>query len=105
MQESTQANDFVLEITEEQSITFIEICQKCNLKEEELQEMLEHGLFEDNGTKTVNLTTLKRIESAYRLQADLGVNIPGAALALELLDELQLLRSELDFLRKHLATA
>lgn len=33
-----------------------------------------------------------RVQRAVRLQQDLGVNLPGVALALELLDELEALR-------------
>jgi chaperone modulatory protein CbpM len=33
-----------------------------------------------------------RVQRAVRLQQDLGVNLPGVALALELLDELETLR-------------
>lgn len=101
MQQSNTQNE-VLELVEERSITFTQICQKYKVMEEDLEEMLAHGLFEDNGTKTVTLSMLRRIESAYRLKNDLGVNIPGAALALELMDELQLLRDEIDFLHKYL---
>jgi chaperone modulatory protein CbpM len=32
---------------------------------------------------------------AWRLQRDLGVNLPGAALALQLLDEVETLRAQL----------
>ena len=36
---------------------------------------------------------VKRIQVTIRLQRDLGVNLPGAALALDLLDELEHLRN------------
>ena len=35
-----------------------------------------------------------RVQRALRLQQDLGVNLPGVALALELLDELETLRRQ-----------
>ncbi len=38
---------------------------------------------------------MKRVRCAMRLTRDLGVNYAGAALALDLLDELDLLRARL----------
>ncbi|UUZ66040.1 chaperone modulator CbpM [Polaromonas sp. P1-6] len=38
---------------------------------------------------------MHRAQVALRLQRDLGVNLAGAALALELLDEMQSLRTQL----------
>lgn len=38
---------------------------------------------------------LKRIRAVLRLQQDLGVNLPGAGLALELLDEIESLKKQL----------
>jgi chaperone modulatory protein CbpM len=37
---------------------------------------------------------VRRTKVAWRLQHDLGVNLPGAALALQLLDELETLRAQ-----------
>ena len=39
--------------------------------------------------------SLERARRAFRLQQDLGVNVAGAALALNLLDELDRLRTDL----------
>jgi chaperone modulatory protein CbpM len=40
-------------------------------------------------------TTIVRIEKARRLQRDLGVNLPGIALALQLLDRIEALEARL----------
>lgn len=42
--------------------------------------------------------SLSRVQAAMRLQHDLGVNLSGIALVLELLDELQGLRERLSLL-------
>ncbi|MBP1152859.1 hypothetical protein JOD69_004728 [Methylocaldum sp. RMAD-M] len=39
-----------------------------------------------------NTAALRRLQTALHLQRDLGVNLPGAALALDLLEELEALR-------------
>jgi chaperone modulatory protein CbpM len=43
---------------------------------------------------------LKRIRTVLRLQHDLGVNLPGAGLALELLDEIDNLKKQLSIRNK-----
>lgn len=93
-------------IEESTTISFIEVCQKYAIPEELLIEMIEEGLFPDHPADpkkiTLNQKALQRIESAFRLHRDLGINLPGVALALELVDEMVSLRQELEILRKHL---
>jgi chaperone modulatory protein CbpM len=89
---------------DETTFSFTEICQQYHMPKEILLEMLEHGLISTLTTSAekanFNQTMVKRIQSAYRLQCDLGVNSPGAVLALELLDELEQLRKELNILQR-----
>jgi len=86
-------------------ISFIEICQKCNISEQMLLEMIEHGLLHHevhySNKIHVDSKTFLRIQSASRLHQDLGINIPGVVLALELLDELEKITSEFDILHHH----
>lgn len=89
---------------ENTTISYLEICQTCNISEEVLHEMLEHGLFNEPTTPKKNYleaTSLARIQAAARLHQDLNVNIPGVVLVLELLDELQQLKNELHILQHH----
>jgi chaperone modulatory protein CbpM len=44
-------------------------------------------------------TALRRARTALRLQRDLEINLPGVALALELMEELDALRRELSGLK------
>lgn len=91
-------------IEESTTVSFSEVCVKYNIPEELLTEMIEYGLFSPQSvTKQTQLNPndLRRMESAFRLHNDLGVNLPGVALALDLLDELSELRKELDILRRH----
>jgi len=41
-----------------------------------------------------------RVQEAIRLQRDLGINLPGTALALELLDEVKALRQQVSSLQR-----
>lgn len=93
-------------MNEHASISFVEVCQKCNISEVMLLEMMEHGLLGQQCMQTKQRSfdegMLHRIQVACRLQEDLEVNLPGAVLALELMDELAQMREELSMLQHHL---
>ncbi len=92
-------------IEETTTISFNEVCRKYNIPKELLIDMIEQGLFPTQTTQVEQVAldqkALRRLESAFRLHRDLGINLPGVALALELLEEMEKMRSELDILRKH----
>jgi chaperone modulatory protein CbpM len=82
-----------------------ELCEICQINEAYLQDLVEYDVI----TITVPLQTvefdldhLNRIKTALRLQRDLEVNMAGAALILDLLDELHDLRARADILERHL---
>ncbi len=85
-------------------ISFTQVIHQYQIPEDVLIELLEHGLFSDITLPIKQLTfnppMLKRIQSAQRLQDDLSINSPGVVLVLELHDELEALRRELDILRR-----
>ncbi|MCP0913976.1 MULTISPECIES: chaperone modulator CbpM [Legionella] len=93
-------------VDENHTVSFIEVCEKYDISEELLQGMLEQGLFshppKDVKNLQIDYAMVRRIQSAKRLQQDLGVNIPGVVLVLELLEELEQLRSELSILQRHM---
>lgn len=72
------------------------MCECCGISGELVREMIEEGLLAPRGENSREWifcgTDVKRVQVALRLQQDLRVNLPGAALALELLEELQELR-------------
>lgn len=92
-------------IEESTTISFTEVCHKYNIPKELLIEMIEQGLFPNQPTELAQIAldqkALRRIESAFRLHRDLGINLPGVALALELLEEIEQLHKELGILKKH----
>lgn len=92
-------------IEETMTISFQEVCRKYHIPKELLLEMVEHGLFSNETTKAehlqLNQKDLRKIESAFRLHRDLGINLPGVALALDLLEKIDQLNEELNILRKH----
>ena len=77
--------------------TLSEACTLCKVQDTLIKDMVQEGLISPAGSSSrdwhFGAQELKRIQITVRLQRDLGVNLPGAALALDLLEELELLRS------------
>lgn len=88
------------EILEERyEYTLAEICRDCSVHEEFIIDLVHEGVLDPKGTATVHwrfsAVSVLRVHKTLRLQRDLGVNLAGAALALELLDEINALRERL----------
>ena len=87
-------------ILEEQTdLTISEVCQACAVQVETIVELVDEGVLSPIGREPHRWrftgTHLRRATVAIRLQRDLGVNLAGAALALQLLDELENLQARL----------
>lgn len=86
-------------------VSFNELCAHYKISEPLLIEMLEQGLLDKPSTDlkqlNLDLKDIQRIESAFRLHKDLGINMPGVTLVLELLDKLDQMHQELEILRRH----
>ncbi len=87
-------------ILEEQSeLTLIELSQACAVQVECIVELVDEGVLAPVGREPDRWRFggmhIRRATVALRLQRDLGVNLAGAALALELLDEVEWLRTQL----------
>lgn len=87
-------------ILEEQAdLTLTELCRRGGLRAEIVIELVEEGVLTPQGTRPETwLFTgvhMHRARVAVRLQRDLGVNHAGAALALQLLDEIETLKARL----------
>ncbi len=86
-------------LDEEIELTLGELCRACRLPADEVIEMVEQGLIDPRGREPARWRftgmSLRRVRCAQRLQRDLGMNMPGAALAIDLLDELKRLRMRL----------
>ncbi|HTL93615.1 MAG TPA: chaperone modulator CbpM [Steroidobacteraceae bacterium] len=85
-------------------IAVSEICQLCRLDLEAVMELAQLGIVSSRerlpGEWQVAATALPRLRVAGRLIRDLGVNVSGAALALELLDAQRALESRLRHLER-----
>ena len=86
-------------LDEQTELTMAELCRACAAQAERIIELVEEGLLEPIGPEPARWrftgVNLRRARVAVRLQRDLGVNLAGAALALQLLDEVDALRLRL----------
>lgn len=87
-------------ILEDDRLTLAQLCQACNVHTEWVISLVEEGILEPEGKEThqwhFSGSTLVRVRSALRLQQDLGVNLAGIGLALDLMEELENLRVQLN---------
>lgn len=88
------------EIFEEDiELSFADLCRLCRLPAERVLELVEEGIAEPVGRDATQWrfqsVSVKRVRRALHLKRDLGVNTAGAALAVDLLEELDRLRARL----------
>ena len=80
-------------------ITIVELCEVCSVEIKLVDEMVDEGILEptDGGSEKRRFpySSVRRTRTVIHLQRDLGLNLAGAALALELLDRIQNLRAQL----------
>jgi chaperone modulatory protein CbpM len=80
-------------------LSLAEMCRACRLPAEQLFELVEEGVVEPLGRDPAQWrfrgVSVRRVRCAVRLEHDLGVNVAGAALVLDLLEELEAMRARL----------
>ncbi len=87
-------------------LSLVNICRYCSLPAESIINMVEQGMIDPIDPSLsysqwqFHRTSLLRIQSALRLQRDLELNLSGAILALELLDEIKELRQQVAYLQR-----
>lgn len=86
---------------EELHISLVEFCQICQINSTEVIEMVQEGILEPVSGVSYqewhfNSVAINRLRTAKRLQQDLQINLPGIALALDLLQEINRLRKRLE---------
>lgn len=95
----TDANGLRGQLIEEQTlITLDELCHNCSVETEQVVTLVREGILdpvtdslegEPSARWQFHIASIRRVRTVVRLQRDLGVNLPGAALALELLDRIE----------------
>jgi len=88
------------EIVEQYTVLSVDdLCRLCTVERTFIVELVEEGVLSvlevDAAEWRFAGAALRRARLALRLQRDLDINLPGVALALQLLEELDELRREL----------
>lgn len=91
-------------VVEESYISFGELARCCNVHAEQIIAMIDEGILEPQGAEQPEWrfpgSSVHRVTTVLRLQQDLAVNLAGAALAIELMDELEELRGRVHTLER-----
>ncbi len=88
-----------LVLDEESTLTLGELSRACTVHAEWIIELVDEGILEPTGSDMAHWrfsgSSLQRAHATLRLQRDLGINLAGAALVLDLVEEVETLRSQL----------
>ncbi len=94
----------VANYAEESPVTLEELCEICNISAEIVHELIAyeivHPRLSSQQEMLFELLDLQRAKTAIRLQHDLEVNLAGVAVVLDLLNELEELRTCMKFLQR-----
>ena len=98
VEQSTVILDGII-VEETTRLTLRELCDACAVPADFIGELVDEGLLEPSGLEKSHWYftgfCLQRVHRAQRLQKDLGLNLAGVALALELLDEVEQLQAKI----------
>lgn len=96
----------IADYSTDEALTLQAICEICGVTPDIIQTFIEYGvIYPDetgSGEWVFRVIHLQRVKRAIRLQRDLELNLAGAALVLDLLDEVESLREQLTFLQKNI---
>ncbi len=85
-------------------VTLSDLCRACGVHAELVIDLVEEGVIEPvagvHGQWRFSATAVTRVQKALHLHRDLGVNWPGAALALDLLEQIERLQRDRRRLRR-----
>lgn len=89
-------------VENENRLTMRQLCDACSVRADYIVELVDEGFIEPIGTENSHWcfsgVSITRVKKARRLQKDLGINLAGVALAVDLIEEIENLRARL----KHL---
>ena len=86
-------------VDETTEITIVELCEVCSIETDLVETLVEEGILEPTGgvseKRRFPYSSVRRTRTVVHLQRDLGLNLAGAALAIELLERIEHLRIQL----------
>ena len=86
-------------LDEQTELSLNDLSRACSSSAEWIIELVAEGTLEPSGHEQAHWrfpgNSLQKARTAMRLQRDLGINLAGVALAIELLDEIEQLQTRL----------
>ena len=86
-------------LSEEHKLTLNNICESCGLSESKVRTYIEESVVEVQGDDVklwrFSEVSVVKIQKAHRLERDLRLNPAGAALALDLMSQIEELKNQL----------
>lgn len=99
MTDKTSASVTAEIVSETTDCTLEELCLSCGVDRDWVATIVEHGIIEPLGgdRQSWRFTRISAVRAAKasRLERDLGLNPPGLAVTLDLLDEIERLKARL----------
>jgi chaperone modulatory protein CbpM len=99
------ANNEILKgqiLDEDVMLSLAELSRACTIHADWIIDLVDEWIIEPSGREVSDFRItgicLYRVRSVIRLQRDLGVNLAGAAVVLDLMDQIEQLRSHLHVL-------
>ncbi len=94
-------------VTKAPELTLDDLCESCGLTKELVTTYVSEGIVEPQGSDKMqwrfSRIHLIKVRRASRLERDLGLNVAGVALALDLMDEIEGLKRQLLQYERHTA--
>ena len=79
-------------LEESDLVTLADLCRSCTVETKTVTTLVAEGILDPMGGDVEHwrftVGSLKRVKTVIHLQRDLGINLAGAALALDLLDRI-----------------
>ncbi|MDX2416506.1 MAG: chaperone modulator CbpM [Xanthomonadales bacterium] len=73
-------------------VSLADLCRSCTVESQTITTLVAEGILSPMGEDVEHwrftVSSLRRVKTVIHLQRDLGVNVAGAALALDLLDRI-----------------
>ena len=89
-------------LDEHHELSLRELCRVCSLDTMRIVEFVDEGILKPRGriqaTWRFSTVTIQIVQRTVRLQRDLDINLAGVALVLDLMEEIEQLRSRVEVL-------
>lgn len=96
----------VIDYTEESSFSLDELCEISHVTPNFIIDLITYEIICPEGATPnewlFDMRQLQRIQTVLRLQRDLEINLAGAAVVLDLLDEMEQLRAKAELLERYI---